>query len=270
MPRTSGIGFQRPLDAPREGKLVVFKKNGDLSELVEATVRDLFRRLDKIHFGGSLGLEDFSTFLRKACGETISNDFYKYNVLAKFAHNDENEVTIRGFLGWFKQWIQQKGTAAAPRIFENLGYDEDLYPTESRTFSMSIHTPREVILYAQDRTESDSPNPNPQLEHIEEVVDREMVRRHGSSVQNEPLQYDLVMRHNDVTDTFSFGLTNLKTTPAAFPLDCSASRNVHHSEPGGKVTRYIKSGEFLFLMHVEAAEDVEEFTVQYSVILEEI
>ena len=106
MPRTSGIGFQRPLDAPREGKLVVFKKNGDLSELVEATVRDLFRRLDKIHFGGSLGLEDFCTFLRKACGDNISNDFYKYNVLAKFAHNDENEVTLRGFLGWFKQWIQ--------------------------------------------------------------------------------------------------------------------------------------------------------------------
>ena len=157
----------------------------------------------------------------------------------------------------------------APRIFENLGYDEDLYPTESRTFSMSIHTPFEVILYAQDRTENDNPNPNPHLEHIEEVVDREMVS-HGESVQNEPLQYDLVMRRNRVTETFSFGLTNLKTTPAAFTLDCSASRNVLHSEPGGKVTRYIKSGEFLFLMHVEAAEDVEEFTVQYSVILEEI
>ena len=69
------------------------------------------------------------------------------------------------------------------------------------------------------------------------------------------------MRHNKATDTFSFGIKNLKTTPAAFTLDCSESRNVLFGEAGGKVTRWVKSNEFVFLMHVEAAEDVEEFTV---------
>ena len=71
------------------------------------------------------------------------------------------------------------------------------------------------------------------------------------------------MWHNKDTDTFSFGLKNLKTIPAAFTLDCSASRNLLFGEAGGKSTRYVKSGEFVFLMHVEAAEDVEEFTVEY-------
>ena len=58
--------------------------------------------------------------------------------------------------------------------------------------------------------------------------------------------------------------------PAAFTLDCSASANMVFGEAGGKVTHYVKSGEFMFMMHVEAGEDVEEFTVEYNVIVEEI
>lgn len=179
-------------------------------------------------------------------------------------------MCLRGFIDWFKVWIQERGINKAPEIFERLGYDEDLYPMENRNFTMSIRSPQEIVLHVQDRTLSDRPNPNPLLENIEEVINKEMVQRYGESVQNEPLQYDLMMRHNKDTDTFSFGIKNLKTMPAAFTLDCSASRNVLFGEPGGRITRYIKSNEFLFFMHVEAAEDVEEFTVQYSVVLEEI
>ena len=50
----------------------VFKKNGELSELILTTLRELFRRMDKIHLGGSPGHAEFNTFLKKACGETIS------------------------------------------------------------------------------------------------------------------------------------------------------------------------------------------------------
>ena len=97
-----------------------------------------------------------------------------------------------------------------------------------------------------------------------------MVKRYGSSVETEPVQYELIMWHNEHTDTFSFGLKNLKKSPAAFTLDCSASQNMVFAEVGGKVTHYVKSGEFIFMMHLERSEDVEEFTVQYVVIVEEI
>ena len=58
---------------------------------------------------------------------------------------------------------------------------------ESRSFTMSIHSPSEIVLMVQDRTQSDAPNPNPQLENIEEVINKEMVQRYGESVQHEPL-----------------------------------------------------------------------------------
>lgn len=63
VPRTSGMGFQKPLDAPREGKIPLFKNNGELSELYSATLRDIFRRLDKNPSVGCLGHAEFNTFL---------------------------------------------------------------------------------------------------------------------------------------------------------------------------------------------------------------
>ena len=48
VPRTSGCGLMRPIDAKSEGKIPIFKKNGDLSTLVETTLKDIFKRLDKI------------------------------------------------------------------------------------------------------------------------------------------------------------------------------------------------------------------------------
>ena len=119
----------------------VFKKNGELSEIMQTTLRELFRRMDKIHLGGSLGHAEFNTFLKQAIGETISQDYFKFNVLTKFASNNQKEVCLRGFLDWFKMWIQERGINTASKIFESLGYDEDLYPMESRSFSMSIHSP---------------------------------------------------------------------------------------------------------------------------------
>lgn len=112
VPRTSGVGFQKPLDARKEGKIPIFKKSGEISELVITTLRDIFRRLDKIHLGGCLGLTEFNTLLKKAATSeetSMTSDFFKYNVLAKYAHNSQNEINIRGFLDWFKDWIQSKG-----------------------------------------------------------------------------------------------------------------------------------------------------------------
>ena len=72
------------------------------------------------------------------------------------------------------------------------------------------------------------------------------------------------------TDTFSFGITNQKNVPLAFTFDSTKSVNMVFNEDGGKVMRYVHPGEFTFLKHVEAAEGAEEFTLQYTVSMEEI
>ena len=141
----------------------------------------MFRRLDRIHLGGGLDLDEFNLFMKRVGREAKSADFFRAQILHNHAKNAQNELSLRGFLDWFRTWIQQEGLEKAPKIFEMLGYDEDLYPLESRAFSMSIHSPSEIVLYVQDRTATDEQNPNPELENIEETVNREMVKRYGST-----------------------------------------------------------------------------------------
>ena len=124
---------------------------------------------------------------------------------------------------------------------------------------LTIHSRTEVKLRVQDRQRKD--NPNPELEDIEDRIHCEMIKRYGKKVQEEPMVYDLSMWHNPETDTFSFGITNQKQIPVAFRLDCTNSVNMVFTEDGGKATRYVRPGEFAFLMHVEAAEGAEEFTL---------
>ncbi len=42
-------------------------------------------------------------------------------------------------------------------------------------------------------------------------------------------------------------------------LDCTSSKNMVYSEPGGKVKKVIEPGVLEFLMHAEAAPGAEEF-----------
>mmetsp|Transcript_29110 Transcript_29110/g.36087 ORF Transcript_29110/g.36087 Transcript_29110/m.36087 type:complete len:113 (-) Transcript_29110:531-869(-) len=105
VPRTSGVGFQRPIDAPKEGKITLFKKNGDFTDLVETTLREIFRRLDRIHLGGGLDLDEFNDFMKKVGSEPKSSDFFRYHVVHKFAKNAQNELSLRGFMDWFSVWI---------------------------------------------------------------------------------------------------------------------------------------------------------------------
>merc|ERR1712232_345277 len=230
--------------------------------------KDIFRRLDKIQVNNSLEYKEFSQLLERGVGDTISQDYYDYNILPNYCHNSSKELSLRGFTDWFKDWAKERGTQEVMRLFTNWGYDTDLYPTSSRTFVLTVHSRTEVKLMVQDRQKTDAPHPH--LEDIEDRINCEMIKRYGKSVQQEPMVYDLTLWHNPETDTFSFGITNQKQIPVAFRLDCTASLNMVFNEDGGTVTRYVRPGEFTFLMHVEAAEGAEEFTLQYTVSLEEI
>lgn len=46
LPRTSGVALRRPQNAQSEN-IKLLDKNGDLHPLVDLTIKDIFRRLDK-------------------------------------------------------------------------------------------------------------------------------------------------------------------------------------------------------------------------------
>ena len=93
VPRTSGCGLMRPLDAKSEGKIPILKKNGDLSTLVEITLKDIFKRLDKIQLENAIGYEAFSEFLDKGLGDMISLDKFDTQIIGNYCSNANKELT---------------------------------------------------------------------------------------------------------------------------------------------------------------------------------
>lgn len=65
--------------------------------------------MDSIQQNRALDHGLFNIFLQKAVKETMSKDQFRMNVQNKFAtvrgEQNHKELSMRGFLDWFKQWI---------------------------------------------------------------------------------------------------------------------------------------------------------------------
>ena len=64
---------------------------------------------------------------------------------------------------------------------------------------------------------------------------------------------------HDLSYTYCYAVKNEAATNLLVTLDCSMSKNMHYSEPKGKVSRYVAPGDFVFLMNIEAADGFDEF-----------
>jgi hypothetical protein len=114
IPRTSGLGFQRPIDAIKEGKNSILNKNGGLTDLAENTLKDIFKRLSDIEGLTVMDCDAFNSFYTKSgLGEAKSSDFFKFNVLKENSHTSDNQLDLRGFLDWFTKWTVGNGQARA-------------------------------------------------------------------------------------------------------------------------------------------------------------
>ena len=93
VPRTSGIGFQRPIDAVKEGTNSFLNKNGGLTDLAESSLKDIFKRLTDIEGVSVMDLDAFNLFYTKSgLGEAKSSDFFKYNILKENSHTSDGSL----------------------------------------------------------------------------------------------------------------------------------------------------------------------------------
>jgi hypothetical protein len=60
LPRTNGIALSRPANAPQEN-LQLLNEKGDLNELLEGTIEDLYYRIDTT-ISNSIDFEEFKEF----------------------------------------------------------------------------------------------------------------------------------------------------------------------------------------------------------------
>lgn len=103
LPRTSGCTLRRLPNAKSE-YIKMLGSNGDLHPLVDVTVRDIFRRLDKIIVNNVLEYSEFKEFYSRV-NVALSEQDFKLKILKRFCNNDGG-VNRRGFCEFFKDAIR--------------------------------------------------------------------------------------------------------------------------------------------------------------------
>lgn len=96
---------------------------------------------------------------------------------------------------------------------------------------------------------------------MEDIANRMIIQKFGKVEEQKLGVYSLYMKQHEMSYTFSYGIRNESKDPLVFELDCTESKGMVFSEMGGKVNQYVKPGDFVFLMHVEAAEGQDEFSL---------
>lgn len=105
LPRTTGCTLRRPPDA-RSENIKMLEKNGGLTELVESTITDIFRKFDML-LNRELSYIEFKGFY-ECLGKSISEKEFKSQILEKYTSSSRG-LTLRGFINYFRDIILQQG-----------------------------------------------------------------------------------------------------------------------------------------------------------------
>lgn len=185
LPRTSGCTMRRLPNAKSE-YIKMIDANGDLHSLVDLIVKDIFRRLDKIVINNMLEYSEFKEFYSRLNIQLTESDFQS-KILNRFC-NHAGGVNRRGFLDFFKDAIRTQGESTVWRWFEKWGYDKDLYPGESRTFMLTIHSLNKVSIQIEETSTK---------KDYDDLVNKMILERFGEELESKAGVYRLLSKFSE-------------------------------------------------------------------------
>lgn len=185
VPRTSGCNLRKIPGTPDDPIPKLLDPYGDLTPLVDLTVKDIFRRLDKVMINNSLDYQEFQEFYTRV-GLPLSQEEFNKNILRKFCSN-ENGVNRRGFNQFFKAAVAAHGEPAVWRWLERWGYDRELYSQESRSFMLTFHSLQEVSV----KIEEVQPGKHNDFDFL---VNTLIIQKQGKETEKRTGQYRLLQK----------------------------------------------------------------------------
>ena len=113
----------------------------------------------------------------------------------KYCHDADEQMNLRGFIDYFTDLIKDRGEKVAWAALKNWGYDEDLYPTQSRTFILTIHSMIPLKMQIDDTTKSATSGKH--VAELEETVNRLIIQKFGSVAEEKLGFYSLQMKQHE-------------------------------------------------------------------------
>ena len=101
-------------------------------------------------------------------------------------------MNLRGFIDFFQDLSRDRGEKVVWNALKNWGYDEDLYPIQSRTFILTIHSQTPLKMQIDDTAKSVTSNKH--VVELEETVNRLIIQKCGTVTEEKLGFYSLQMK----------------------------------------------------------------------------
>jgi calpain-15 len=139
VPRSCGAALSRPDTGAKDPVKYLNEqsKRSVLHPVINATLDDIFRRID-VQLNGFLSVEELNAF-----GEIIDDDLFKNITSDDLAGKDFNHISCNadGLTSFgLKQMFREMDPKEGLGYLEKLGYDESLYSTKAKPFTITFHT----------------------------------------------------------------------------------------------------------------------------------
>eukprot|EP00357_Protocruzia_adherens_P011223 CAMPEP_0115030694 /NCGR_PEP_ID=MMETSP0216-20121206/37993_1 /TAXON_ID=223996 /ORGANISM="Protocruzia adherens, Strain Boccale" /LENGTH=823 /DNA_ID=CAMNT_0002408007 /DNA_START=44 /DNA_END=2515 /DNA_ORIENTATION=+ len=244
LPRTTGCTLRRMPDAPSESIKMITDK-GELHELIESTISDIFRKFDML-LNRELSYTEFKGFC-ECINKHITEHDFRTTILEKYCSSNKG-LSYRGFLDFWQDSIEQNGEEKIWKWFEALGYDRDLYSIRSRCFILTVHGENDFAVTVRNAIQTDLDNQTNIL----------LIKENGT-----PLEGKKGIRafhtFSKAVHGYSYGVINDHSAPIEATLDCSKSEKMLFSGKTGLVKKRIEPGQLEFMMHAMALPSADTF-----------
>jgi calpain-15 len=142
-PKTSGCFLGKPINN-KHNEVIDYKNNID-NIVVEDTIKDIFNLYD-IKLNNYLEYNEFKSFYKQLSNDDLSKDTFDNYIIKNYDNYKNIGITKIGFKNYFKDFIKKSDK----NIFENFGYDKELYNNNCRQYILTIHSDKELNIKIKD------------------------------------------------------------------------------------------------------------------------
>ncbi|OMJ74294.1 hypothetical protein SteCoe_26816 [Stentor coeruleus] len=233
-PRTSGCALCRPPDTKTAP--IVLCENNELHPLFESTIRDIFRKANRM-LGEDLSYTEFMTLMRKVSIQYTEEEFKDF---VDRLPSHENGLTADGLVEFMREKAQAVGQEILRQWLNAWGYDDDLYSTQSRYYVLSLHSRQRVKIQIKNAEGLDL------NEKIHEMLMVKSGEKKG--ITDGVMLYCFMEK---AANGFTYGAFNENNYRVRVTLDCSNSEGLLFSSRKNLMSFSIEPKQWKILCHCQ-------------------